>query len=649
MSRQTLAQEDRARLMAGEIMDRASVRPEILASWLRCRSRFGCAEPAVQQPPHERDIAGLLREHGELVEFSRPIMEEYAETFRAARAVLFLCSPDGRVLSLVGDTSLARRAGLDRGICLDEHSEGTTAVGLCIRQEAFAEVTGAEHFSSRWQNFVCCAEALRGGRYLFTGVLAMLIRMEDHHIGMSSLVSTLGRDMNSQHHVQDLLNDQSAVMELLNDGIIVLNRQGDVKAVNANARRLLGIPGEESVALGHISRFVKDGEPFMNILRRKRRIVDEETSFMSGGVQKRCILSASFIPQEKGVVCTLANMERMQRYAARTAGSKAIYTFTDILGRSDALKNAIQIARVAAQSDITTLLLGESGTGKELFAHAVHNGSARKNGPFVAVNCGALPRELVQSELFGYESGAFTGAARNGKPGKFELADGGTIFLDEIGEMPMDVQANLLRLLQNKEVSRVGGTTTKEVDVRIIAATNRNLTAAVERGSFRSDLYYRLCVLVINIPSLRSRDSDITLLAEHFLHKYASALGRDIRGFTPEAMRILQNCPWPGNIRELENVVEYVVNMATQPYIRESDLPAMLRPAPARELSPQPTPERMATLSQLERQSIIDTLARCNGNVRLASQELDIARSALYNKLTRFGIDPASFRHKYRY
>ena len=279
----------------------------------------------------------------------------------------------------------------------------------------------------------------------------------------------------------------------------------------------------------------------------------------------------------------------------------------------------------------------------------MHNGSARKNGPFVAVNCGALPRELVQSELFGYESGAFTGAARNGKPGKFELADGGTIFLDEIGEMPMDVQANLLRLLQNKEVSRVGGTTTKEVDVRIIAATNRNLTAAVERGSFRSDLYYRLCVLVINIPSLRSRDSDITLLAEHFLHKYASALGRDIRGFTPEAMRILQNCPWPGNIRELENVVEYVVNMATQPYIRESDLPAMLRPAPARELSPQPTPERMATLSQLERQSIIDTLDHCNGNVRLASQELGIARSALYNKLTRFGIDPASFRHKYRY
>ena len=311
----------------------------------------------------------------------------------------------------------------------------------------------------------------------------------------------------------------------------------------------------------------------------------------------------------------------------------------------------MQLARVAAQSDITTLLLGESGTGKELFAHAIHNGSARKSGPFVVVNCGALPRDLVQSELFGYEAGAFTGAAKNGKPGKFELADGGTIFLDEIGEMPMEAQTNLLRLIQNKEVARVGGTTTKSVDVRIVAATNRNLSEAVARGTFRSDLFYRLSVLVINIPALRSRSSDIAALAAHFLRKYASALNRPITGFAPEALQALRHYSWPGNIRELENIIERAVNVAKSSLIAASDLPDFLSLRQEIPREDQSSPEDAYTGDNLymqECRAIINTLSRCNGNIRLAAQELGIARSALYGKLTRFGIDYAKFRNRYR-
>ena len=202
------------------------------------------------------------------------------------------------------------------------------------------------------------------------------------------------------------------------------------------------------------------------------------------------------------------------------------------------------------------LILGESGTGKELFAQSIHNASPRASRPFVAVNCGALPRNLVESELFCYEDGAFTGASRTGKPGKFELADGGTIFLDELGEMPMDAQVSLLRLLQNGEVTRIGGKSSRTVSVRVIAATNKNLEEAVRQHTFREDLYYRLNVFTLVLPPLRSRMSDIELLAEHFLLKFAGSLGKDVRGFTSGALALLRRYQWPGNIRELENVIE---------------------------------------------------------------------------------------------
>ena len=565
-------------------------------------------------------------------------MKEYEECFMRERGLLALLSPDGVLLHGTGDAALAESAGFRPGTVLP----GT------VRPEAVSEKGRGEDASARWG---CWIEPLRGGKRRIMGFLALLLPRAACHAATPALLHAIAANINNQHHVHDLLSDQSAVLELLTDGVVILDRRGGIKAANAHARRMLDIPGEENTSLGPISDFVRDGAPFMQILGQKRTVMDEEATLRVGNAQKRYILSASFIPEDKGVVCTLAETARMQKFAVRTAGSKAIYRFSDILGESDVIVNAVQLARVAAQSDITTLLLGESGTGKELFAHAIHNGSARKSGPFVVVNCGALPRDLVQSELFGYEAGAFTGAAKNGKPGKFELADGGTIFLDEIGEMPMEAQTNLLRLIQNKEVARVGGTTTKSVDVRIVAATNRNLSEAVARGTFRSDLFYRLSVLVINIPALRSRSSDIAALAAHFLRKYASALNRPITGFAPEALQALRHYSWPGNIRELENIIERAVNVAKSSLIAASDLPDFLSLRQEIPREDQSSPEDAYTGDNLymqECRAIINTLSRCNGNIRLAAQELGIARSALYGKLTRFGIDYAKFRNRYR-
>ena len=622
-------EEDEARLRV--------VKPELPEGWRKSLTAraAGCGSEDALPPS---GLNTVLEANHEVLQAAVPIMKEYEECFMRERGLLALLSPDGVLLHGTGDAALAESAGFRPGTVLP----GT------VRPEAVSEKGRGEDASARWG---CWIEPLRGGKRRIMGFLALLLPRAACHAATPALLHAIAANINNQHHVHDLLSDQSAVLELLTDGVVILDRRGGIKAANAHARRMLDIPGEENTSLGPISDFVRDGAPFMQILGQKRTVMDEEATLRVGNAQKRYILSASFIPEDKGVVCTLAETARMQKFAVRTAGSKAIYRFSDILGESDVIVNAVQLARVAAQSDITTLLLGESGTGKELFAHAIHNGSARKSGPFVVVNCGALPRDLVQSELFGYEAGAFTGAAKNGKPGKFELGDGGTIFLDEIGEMPMEAQTNLLRLIQNKEVARVGGTTTKSVDVRIVAATNRNLSEAVARGTFRSDLFYRLSVLVINIPALRSRSSDIAALAAHFLRKYASALNRPITGFAPEALQALRHYSWPGNIRELENIIERAVNVAKSSLIAASDLPDFLSLRQEIPREDQSSPEDAYTGDNLymqECRAIINTLSRCNGNIRLAAQELGIARSALYGKLTRFGIDYAKFRNRYR-
>lgn len=249
----------------------------------------------------------------------------------------------------------------------------------------------------------------------------------------------------------------------------------------------------------------------------------------------------------------------------------------NIIGRSTAINLVKERANQFAKGNSTILLQGESGTGKEIFARAIHTASRCSDGPFVAINCAALPENLIESELFGYEEGAFTGAVKGGKIGKFELADGGTLFLDEIGEFPIHLQAKLLRALQERKIQRVGGNKEIPVSVRIIAATNRDLEELVSNGEFREDLYYRLNVIPLEIPPLRERKGDISDLAEYYLRVYAKALDKEIFGFDKRAISYLYDYNWPGNIRELQNTIEYAVNIATDSYITTVDLPAKFR------------------------------------------------------------------------
>ena len=387
---------------------------------------------------------------------------------------------------------------------------------------------------------------------------------------------------------------------------------------------------------------MRAGDGLCSVLSDRQTFHDRETTFNLGHGERSCALSCAPFA-DGGVLLTLRETRRMRKYAARVAGAKAVYTFENIVGESRQLREAIRLARVASQGEATTLLLGESGTGKELFAQAIHNAGNRRKGPFVVVNCGALPRNLVQSELFGYVAGAFSGALKEGSPGKFELADGGSIFLDEIGEMPLEAQVSLLRLLQESEVTRLGGKEAKPIDVRIIAATNKDLPTAVRNKAFRGDLYYRLNVLSIQIPPLRQRDEDVQLLIRVFMDKFKRSLGKPDLEMTREALAALAAHHWPGNVRELENCIERLVNVACEDRIDISDLPQDVMADMIRGRQPS-SGEAAMSLKRIQRALILETLRETGGNFRRTSSLLNISRTTLYAKLKQYGITADSFR-----
>ena len=313
--------------------------------------------------------------------------------------------------------------------------------------------------------------------------------------------------------------------------------------------------------------------------------------------------------------------------------------FEELVGRTEAMQRVVELIRKVAPTDSTVLLLGESGTGKEVVAHTLHRISRRRERPFVAVNCAALPEALLESELFGHVRGAFTGAERD-NPGLFSEADGGTIFLDEIGDMSLITQAKLLRVLQNGEVRPVGAQTARRVDVRVIAATNRDLLDAVQRHEFREDLYFRLNVVQIRIPPLRERMDALPALLTHFITQSNVRFGKNVRGMDEAAAQYLRQYAYPGNVRELESIVAHAVIMADSDIIRAQDLPDAVRQGAVRRLALGHDPEgHIAPLAAAEERHIRDTLKALKGNQSMAAKKLGISRSTLWRKMKEYGID----------
>ncbi|MDL2307181.1 sigma 54-interacting transcriptional regulator [Desulfovibrio sp. OttesenSCG-928-C06] len=636
----------RERFQSGLDIDPFIVRSAILSSWRRSL-KYGInsvIESAIAAD--EEALRESISRNRELIESAANTMEELVISINDPQSLIGLCDSSGLVLHSIGqEEELALFPAFRRGHRVDEEHAGTNAVGLCLVEKRPVEVLGYEHYSSTAQHWCGLAAPVLDRDGALAGVLTVATGASSYHKHTLGVVKASARAISEQLRLREMLREQSVMLELIDEGVIVLDSQDRIISMNGKAGLMLQI---DARSVGQpIGEVVKDSPTLFAALASRQKFNDQETLLqLASGVQAQCVLSLAPVAATGGLVLTLREAKRMREYTVRTIGAKSVYTFENIIGDSEPLQKVLDLARVATRSDITTLVLGESGTGKELFAQAIHNASSRHSGPFVVVNCGALPRSLIESELFGYAEGAFTGAKRTGKPGKFELADGGTIFLDEIGEMPLDAQASLLRLLQEGELTRIGGNRQVKINIRVIAATNKNLEEEVAKKAFREDLFYRLNVFTLLIPPLRQRKSDIRPLCEHFLFKFAASLGKPVTGFSPEAMSLLMMHNWPGNVRELENTIERTINVSQGGLIDVLDLPSYILMKGIADCSLGDTPGECDTLKSRERELIIEALKDNGGNVRATAGRLGIARSALYKKIQRFGISPDQWRGK---
>ena len=558
---------------------------------------------------------------------------------------LALTDKDAVLQSLQGDQDFLeplRILQLDRTVPWREDCIGTNAIDLALRERGAFVTAGGQHFGEYLRSFAIAAAPLFGEDGNLRGCLALLSAESADKDVLANLAMLCAEAVGAQlaltatnHNLRRLLSEQKAIIDNISDGLLVVDRAGQVRHMNVPAGRILSLNPEQSIG----KRFsdLLDFEPIIApIFETGTGYVDRELIIDSERRHLHLMDTAVPITNDRGevesVVNTFREIQRVRQMAQQIAGNHARYVFEDIIGNSEPLARAIGRARKAAMSSATVLLSGESGTGKEVFAQAIHAASDRKGAPFVAINCAALPRDLIESELFGYVAGSFTGAQKGGRPGKFELASGGTIFLDEVTEMPLDVQAKLLRVLQEREVMRIGGSRAIPIDVRVIAASNRDMKDAITHRQFRADLFYRLNVLGIAIPALRERIEDIPALAHHFLKRYATALGKPLFQISEPTLRQMKLYPWPGNIRELENTIERLVNLADEDEISNFDLAPVPVPSTRQERVP------VKTLREHERDIIAATLSRFGDNVTRAAAALDISRVTLYGRIREYGL-----------
>ena len=513
---------------------------------------------------------------------------------------------------------------------------------------------------------ICCAECDYSDNCIVLAFLMQPISFNEQKIGTISLLALKEQHrrklLNQQKKMQNFLNKlcniivmslnekkmETKVASLMNqfrdvinstyEGIIAINSQGKITNINLAAETILGL-GHNSHNGLHISRLFPDFRVADVISMRNNagseQYYGKEIKYIdSGKKEMRLFYNITLMHEEdrvSGAVLSFRKKEEVEEMATRIMKENKKLTFSGIIGTSSEITEIKNKMKLISATDSTVLIRGETGTGKSVFARAIHEESPRRKNSFVAISCAAIPAPLLESELFGYEEGAFTGARKGGKPGKFEIADGGTIFLDEIGDMPLDFQVKLLNVIENKNIARIGGVSFRDVDVRIITATNRDLEALISEGKFREDLYYRINVIPFTLPQLRDRKDDILLLMHHFLDYYAVRLNKKINGFREDAREALLAYPWPGNVRELENAIEYAVNVEAEDRVSKESLPEKIG-------SHFKTGDStgLEALTSLEEKAITAALQKYGQSTwgkEKAASALGISRATLYRKL----------------
>ncbi len=645
-----------------------ALRPVVAASWMRSqqagvnpRDSMGKMVLTVDQ------LEVVIKERSELIEVARPFMSSLYEFVAGSDFIVTISDEYGRILEVTGDESALRRGAevnVLPGSSRAENDVGTNGIGTALATETPVQISGEEHYCKQFHTWTCSAAPIRDSNGKIIGALQMSgpsSKTHLHTLGMVvAAIEAIEAQMKINRKVRELTvlnNNLTKMFQITSDGIVLVNTEGIILKTNSAASRMLGLSTTEPCRTP-FTQMVSKPHYLKEMVTFGKAFDDIEMMVETANRRVQCLVSGKAIHDEsdsirEGII-SFNPTKRINKLISRYSGSYATFRFEDIIGQDDRLRQAIELGKLAAESDSNVLICGESGTGKEMFAQSIHNNSKRADGPFVPINCGAIPRELIGSELFGYEEGAFTGAAKGGRPGKFELASGGTLFLDEIGDMPIEQQIALLRILQDKMVTRIGGDHMTEVDVRIICASNKDLKREVAKGNFRQDLYYRLNVIYLFLPPLRERPNDIPLLFNFFLSKAIAHLGVNICEIDPDVVDCLTAYKWPGNARELQNVVERMVNIATDGRIGIEHVPDEILHPGQTERIPTPFSQRLQeseaisfhkhrarirqSVEERQREELLYLLEKHNDNITQVANALDVSRNTIYRRMRKLDL-----------
>ncbi|MDD3363740.1 MAG: sigma-54-dependent Fis family transcriptional regulator [Syntrophomonas sp.] len=643
-------------------MDLDTVRPEILQSWQRCyNAKVDPYDGTSHLILKQYELEQLRAQNMEIMEVAWHFMVRLYEFVAGSGFVVFLSDERGFILESIGDYDIlddASKVNLMIGTGWMEEEVGTNGIGTALKLNKPVQVSGQEHYCEMLHPWTCSAAPIFNDDGQIIGALQISgpsSAVHLHTLGMVVAAVEAIRDqirIKQKNQALTVLNSSlQNIFQTMSDGAIMVDREGVIKQINPVGEQILGYN-----LVGRTIEYLFGKTPKTDgVLERGQAYTEVEVRVDTPQNHFHCLVTGKPIKDEKGevtgAVIFFNPINKVKKLINRFSGAQATFHFEDIIGESPKLKEAVQVASHAASNVSNVLIVGESGTGKELFAQAIHNYSPCQKGPFVALNCAAIPRELIASELFGYSEGAFTGARRGGRPGKFEMASGGTLFLDEIGDMPLDQQVTLLRVLQERKITRIGGDQVIPVDARVICATNKNLKDEVKKGNFREDLYYRLNVVLVSAPPLRERKGDISLLFNYLLKKISKKLNTQIDNVQPGIIECLQNYSWPGNVRELENVVEKMINIASGPVLSFEHLPAEI--AVMQSLPEQSDPLSSSWPSPIagpnnggggmdallvERNTIMELLTRHKGNISRIAKEMGVSRNTIYRKMEFYHI-----------
>ena len=615
------------------------IRPEIVESWQRCEAmkvdHLGGRGSLVSKEVLSRSIS----KRKELIRVARPIMENVFEMVKNTSYSVILTDEKGVIIDLIISKDLERnhvQLNFVKGSKWDEQSVGTNAIGTCLTIDKPIQVNGAEHFCEYHHKWTCSAAPIHNNRGEIIGSFDLSGRVEDVQTHTYGIAVSSANCIEKQLMVLESFEFLNTTINAINEGIMAIDH--DLKVIKVN-KKLLDIFNmeEDSIYRIDVNKIFKGIDIENIVLNDKQKMSFSDTIISIDNKKIEISLDISPIivnDQVSGAVMLMKEGKHIRQEVSKLAGFNANYTFDSIITVDPRMEELINTARKIAKTNCTVLIEGESGTGKELYAQAIHNESLRKKGPFIAINCSAIPKDLFESELFGYESGSFTGAIKGGRPGKFELANGGTIFLDEIGEIPLEVQPKLLRVLDNNKLVRIGGTYERDLDVRIMSATNRNLIEEVSKGSFRQDLYFRLNVINLKIPPLRKRKDDIIQLAKYFLDDLNNE--NNIRKrFTPEFEEYLLAEEWYGNVRELKNIIQRAYYMTDKEFIYSCHPVTAAEKTTEKKIDLKPS----LNFKDIERESIIRALVINEGNVLKAAEDLNLSRATVYRRIKTYSIN----------